>query len=79
MFWNMINDGCYKFTSKFHYAPDKIYMSRDTYNKTEQEMIGEQWWHLVKHNRVRGLHVELDESVQGFKIVGKDRDYLIIK
>ena len=39
-------------------------------------MYGEQWWHLVKHNNVRGLHVRLDENVKGFKIVGRDGDYL---
>ena len=39
-------------------------------------MFGEQWWHLVKHNSVRGLHVRLDENVEGFKIAGRDGDYL---
>ena len=76
MYWNMINNRCYEFTKKFHYAPDVVYMSRDTYSKLEQEMFGEQWWHLVKHNSVRGLHVRLDENVEGFKIVGRDGDYL---
>ena len=79
MYWNMINNGCYEFTRKFGYAPNEVYMSRNTYTKLEQEMYGEQWWHLVKHNSVRGLHVILDESVETFKITGKDGDYLIIK
>ena len=79
MYWNMVNDGCYEFTRKFGYAPNEVYMSRDTYSKLEQEMFGEQWWHLVKHNSVRGLHVRLDENVEVFKITGKDGDYLIIK
>ena len=79
MYWNMVNNGCYEFTKKFHYAPNEVHMSRDTYTKLEQEMYGEQWWHLVKHNRVRGLHVRLDENVEVLKITGKDGDYLIIK
>lgn len=79
MYWNMVNNGCYGFTKKFHYAPNKVYMSRNTYTKLEQEMYGEQWWHLVKCNSVRGLHIRLDESVETFKITGKDGDYLIIK
>ena len=76
MYWNTINNGCYEFTKKFHYAPDAVYMNREVYNRTEQELYGEQWWHLVKHNSVRGLHIRLDENVKGFKIVGRDGDYL---
>lgn len=76
MYWNTINNGCYEFTKKFYYAPDVVYMNRDTYSKTEQELYGEQWWHLVKHNRVRGLHVMVDESVKGFRIIGKEGDSL---
>ena len=79
MYWNKINNGCYEFTRKFGYAPDEVYMSRNTFNALEYEMYGEQWWHLVKHNHVRGLHVRLDENVEVFKITGKDGDYLIIK
>ena len=76
MFWNTINNGCYEFAKKFNYAPDVVYMSRDTYNKLEAEMYGEQWWHLVKHNRVRGLHVRVDEGVKGFRVIGKEGDSL---
>ena len=76
MYWNTINNGCYEFTKKFHYAPDVIYMNREVYNKLEQEMYGIQLLAMQKHNSVRGLHVRLDENVEGFKIVGRDGDYL---
>ena len=76
MNWNTINNGCYEFTKKFHYAPDVVYMNRERFNALEFEMYGVQWWHLVKHNHVRGLHVRVDENVKGFKIAGRDGDYL---
>ena len=72
----------YEFTKKFHYAPDVIYMSREVYNKLEQEMYGIQLLAMQKHSSVRGLKIVVDYNLQGdvkFIIAGKDGDYIVGK
>ena len=70
MYWNMINKASYDFTHKFHFAPSKIYMNSWFYHELEKEMVGAQWWALVKNNSVRGLKIVIDDSVKTFVIVG---------
>lgn len=80
MFWNMINDGCYKFTSKFHYAPDKIRMSKEYYEGLFNEMYGVQHLALIKNNTVRGLHIDIDHNIDNniwFYIEGKEEDNIV--
>lgn len=82
MYWNTINNGCYEFTKKFHYAPDVIYMSREVYNRLEEEMYGVQLLAMQKHNSVRGLRIVVDYNLQEdvkFIIAGKDGDYIVRK
>lgn len=82
MYWNTINNGCYEFTKKFHYAPDVIYMNRDTYNKLEAEMYGVQLLAMQKHNSVRGLKIFVDYNLPNdiiYIICGKDGDCVVGK
>ena len=78
MFWNSVNNACYLFTAKFKHAPAELYLSRSFYDSLEKEMYGEQWWHLVKHNSVRGLKVVIDDNQKLFAIKGKKGCELVI-
>ena len=82
MYWHTINNGCYEFTKKFHYAPDVVYMSREVYDKLEQEMYGVQLLAMQKHNSVRGLKIVVDYNLQesvNFIITGRNGDYIVGK
>ena len=70
MYWNMVNRDGQKFVEKFGFAPSKIYMNFNFYCKLEQEMVGDQWWFLVKENSVRGMKIVIDDSISSFVIVG---------
>ena len=72
MFWNCINNMCYKFTALYHYTPTEIHMSPGFYNNLLEEMCGAQWWFLLKNNSVRGLKIVIDDREVLFTIVRKE-------
>lgn len=72
MFWNCINNMCYKFMAMYHYTATEIHMSPDFYNNLFEEMCGAQWWFLLKNNSVRGLKIVIDDREALFTIVGKE-------
>lgn len=78
MYWTLVNDMCYKFVIKFHYACSTIHMSREFYNSLEMEMVGNQWLSLVKQNSVRGCHIIIDDTQKLFTLKGKEGDELVV-
>lgn len=72
MFWNMINDMAYKYGRVFHSVPTHVYMPRWFYDNLEREMVGDQWWFLIRNSKVRGMSIIIDNEVPFLKIVGDD-------
>ena len=72
MFWNCVNNMCYKFMAMYHYTATEIHMSPDFYNNLFAEMCGAQWLFLLKNNSVRGLKIVIDDREALFTIVGKE-------
>lgn len=72
MYWNCVNNMCYKFMAMYHYTATEIHMSPDFYNNLFEEMCGAQWWFLLKNNSVRGLKIVIDDRETLFTIVGKE-------
>ena len=79
MYWNLVDDMCYKFTIKFHYACSTILMSREFYNSLEWEMVGNQWLSLVKQNSVRGCHIVIDDTQIMFTLKGREGEELVVR
>ena len=72
MYWNCVNNMCYKFMALYHYTPTEIRMSHNFYNNLFEEMCGAQWWFLLKNNSVRGMNIVIDDQEVLFTIVGKN-------
>ena len=72
MFWNCVNNMCYKFMALYHYTPTEIHMSSGFYNNLLEEMCGAQWWFLLKNNSIRGMKIVIDDREALFTIVGKE-------
>ena len=78
MYWNCVNNACYRFTQTFGYAGSTIKMSSKFYKELEHEMYAVQWWFLVKNNSVRGCKIVIDDSQELITLVGRDGDELQI-
>lgn len=78
MYWNCVNNSCYRFAQEFGYAGSVIKMSSHFYKKLEEEMWGVQWWFLVKNNSVRGCKIVIDDSVELIVLVGRHGDELVV-
>lgn len=72
MYWNCVNNMCYKFMALYHYTPTEIHMSSNFYNNLFEEMCGAQWWFLLKNNSIRGMNIIIDDQEVLFTIVGKN-------
>lgn len=72
MYWNCVNNMCYKFMAMFHYTATEIHMSPNFYNNLFEEMCGAQWWFLLKDNTIRGMNIVIDDQEVLFTIVGKN-------
>ena len=72
MYWNCVNNMCYKFMAMFHYTATEIHMSPNFYNNLFEEMCGAQWWFLLKGNTIRGMNIVIDDQEVLFTIVGKN-------
>ena len=72
MYWNCVNNMCYKFMAMFHYTATEIHMSPNFYNNLFEEMCGAQWWFLLKNNSIRGMNIVIDDQEVLFTIVGKN-------
>ena len=72
MFWNCVNNMCYKFMALYHYTASEIHMSPNFYNNLFEEMCGAQWWFLLKNNSIRGMNIIIDDQEVLFTIVGKN-------
>ena len=72
MYWNCVNNMCYKFMAMFHYTATEIHMSPNFYNNLFEEMCGAQWWFLLKGNSIRGMNIVIDDQEVLFTIVGKN-------
>ena len=72
MYWNCVNNMCYKFMAMYHYTATEIHMSPSFYNNLLEEMCGAQWWFLLKNNSVRGLKIVIDDQEALFTIVGRE-------
>lgn len=70
MYWNMVNKASHEFSEKFGFAPSKIYMNFNFYCELEREMVGDQWWFLIKENSVRGMKIVIDDGISSFVIAG---------
>lgn len=75
----MVNNACYAFTNKYHYASGRIKMSSYFYYKLRNEMVGNQLLALLKQNSVRGCVIDIDDSQTGFTIVGRQDDKLVVE
>ena len=78
MYWNAVNNASYCFTIKFKYSAAIIYMNSNFYNALEREMVGYQWWFLIKQNRVRGMKIVIDDSQELFTIRGSRGDEIVV-
>jgi hypothetical protein len=78
VYWNAVNNAAFCFMSKFKYPGGMIYMSRQFYNLLENEMIGDQWWFLIKENSVRGMKIVIDDSQELFTIRGSGDDEIVV-
>ena len=78
VYWNAVNNAAFCFMSKFKYPGGMIYMSRQFYNSLENEMIGDQWWFLIKENSVRGMKIVIDDSQELFTIRGSGDDEIVV-
>ena len=72
MYWNCVNNMCYKFMAMFHYTATEIHMSPNFYNNLFEEMCGAQRWFLLKGNSIRGMNIVIDDQEVLFTIVGKN-------
>ena len=72
MYWNCVDNMCYKFMAMFHYTATEIHMSPNFYNNLFEEMCGAQWWFLLKDNTIRGMNIVIDDKEVLFTIVGKN-------
>lgn len=78
MFWNAVNNAAFCFMSKFKYPGGIICMSRQFYNALENEMVGDQWWFLIKENSIRCMKIIIDDNQVLFTIKGIEGDELVI-
>ena len=72
MYWNCVNNMCYKFMAMFHYTATEIHMLPNFYNNLFEEMCGARWWFLLKGNTIRGMNIVIDDQEVLFTIVGKN-------
>lgn len=67
-YYQLIRKESYEFTVKNHYAPSKIYMTDEVYQYLLQEMYCNQWWILLKFQRLIGLEVIITDEVYDFAL-----------
>lgn len=80
MYWNLVNDMCYKFTIKFRYAPTRIIMSKEFYESLFNEVYGVQRLALIKNNSIRGLYIIIEYNIDNniwFYIEGNGEDTIV--
>lgn len=80
MYWNLVDNMCYKFTIKFHYAPTRIIMSKEFYEGLFNEIYGVQHLALVKNNSIRGLYIIIEYNIDNniwFYIEGNGEDTIV--
>ena len=67
-YYQLINKAACEFTAKNHHTPSKIYMTNEVYQYLLQEMYGNQWWILLKFQRLLGLEVIITDEVYDFTL-----------